>query len=248
MTTLLRAEVLKLRTTRTFAAVAGAAVATSLLIAGLTSALMEPTEETVLLDVFSSDTSGIFILLLAIVGITGEWRHRTIAGALLAAPDRRRFLAAKALAFAVVGLVASLVISGAVAVLGYAILSGRGLPTPSVADVAWQAVRLALLAATGGALGVALGALVRNQAAAVVAVLLAALVVEPVLIALVPEVARFGPFAALPTGALGLSAEEAALPPGIDLLPAGLAALALLAWIAGALAAASALLRRRDLE
>ena len=53
-----------------------------------------------LVDVFTSDTSSLFILILAIVGITGEWRHRTITSSLLAAPDRVRFLAAKTLAFA----------------------------------------------------------------------------------------------------------------------------------------------------
>ncbi len=247
MTALLRAEVLKIRTTRTFLAQAGAAVATSLLLTGLTAALMEPTEESVLLDVFSSDTSGIFVFLLAVIGITGEWRHRTIAGSLLAAPDRRRFLAAKTLAFAAVGLALSVAVSTAVAVVGYAFLSARGLPVPAVADVATQGVRLALLAAIGGGFGVALGGLVKNQAGAVVAVLLAALLIEPVLIALIPEVARFGPFAALPTAALGLSATEAGLP-DVDLLAPGLAWPALVAWVAAAFAAASELLRRRDLE
>ena len=55
------------------------------------------------MEVFASDTSSLFILMLAIVGITGEWRHRTITSSLLAAPDRLRFLAAKTLAFAAAG-------------------------------------------------------------------------------------------------------------------------------------------------
>ena len=50
-------------------------------------------------------------MILAIVGITGEWRHRTITSSLLAAPDRIRFLAAKTLAFAAAGAVLSLSIS-----------------------------------------------------------------------------------------------------------------------------------------
>jgi hypothetical protein len=98
MRALLRAELLKLTTTRTFVALAGAAVGTSLVICALVALLTEPTRDSVLTDVFTTDTSGLFIVVLAIIGITGEWRHRTITSSLLAAPDRVRFLAAKTLA------------------------------------------------------------------------------------------------------------------------------------------------------
>ena len=98
MTALLHAELLKLRTTRTFAALTAIAVGISLLIATLVSVLTEPSKASVLFDVFASDTSGFFILVLAVVGISGEWRHRTITSSLLAAPDRLRFLTSKTLA------------------------------------------------------------------------------------------------------------------------------------------------------
>ena len=103
MTALLRAELLKLRTTRTFVALTAAAVGTSLLITVLVGLLTEPTQDEVLSDVFTSDTSSLFILDPRGVGITGEWRHRTITSSLLAAPDRLRFLAAKTVAFAAAG-------------------------------------------------------------------------------------------------------------------------------------------------
>ena len=115
MTRLLEAELIKLRTTRTFAALAGVAVAISLLITVLVAILTEPSQDEVLTDVFNSDVSGLFILILAVLGITGEWRHRTITSSLLAAPDRLRFLAAKTLAFAAAGVVLSLLIAVAVA-------------------------------------------------------------------------------------------------------------------------------------
>ena len=138
VTALLEAELLKLRTTRTFVALAAIAVATSVLIAGLTSLLSEPTEKSVLTDVFTSDTSSLFILILAIVGITGEWRHRTITSSLLAAPDRLRFLAAKTLAFAAAGLILSLLIAIAVSITGFAVLSARDLPVPEAGELAAQ--------------------------------------------------------------------------------------------------------------
>ena len=72
MTALLQAELLKLRTTRTFIAFAGLAVGTSLLIAGLVCLLTEPTQDSVLTDVFTADTSSLFIIILAVVGISGD--------------------------------------------------------------------------------------------------------------------------------------------------------------------------------
>ena len=247
MTALLRAELLKLRTTRTFVAIAALAVGTSTLIAVLVAILTDPTRESVLVDVFASDTSSFFILLLAVVGISGEWRHRTITSSLLAAPDRRRFLTAKAVAFATAGLALSLLIAAAVTVTGAATLTLRDLPLPSAAELAGQFGRNALLAAMLGAFGVAIGALVRNQIVAVVTVLATMFVVEPVLVALAPAVGRFGPFGALSVAAAGIPAEDAGMD-GVRLLSTGPAVLLLLAWIAVAFAAASTLLQRRDLE
>ena len=83
----------------------------------------EPTQENVLTEVFLSDVSSLFIMILAIVGISGEWRHRTITSSLLAAPDRLRFLAAKMLAFAIAGMVLSALVSIAVTIAGFAIIA-----------------------------------------------------------------------------------------------------------------------------
>ena len=106
---LLRAELIKLRTTRTFIALTGAAVGTSVLITVLVGVDHRADRATrCSRDVFTSDTSGLFILILAVIGITGEWRHHTITSSLLASPDRIRFLAAKTIAFAVAGLVLSM--------------------------------------------------------------------------------------------------------------------------------------------
>jgi ABC-2 type transport system permease protein len=247
MRPLLRAELIKLRTTRTFAGLAGVAIGTSLLLAGLVSLLTEPTKDSVLVDVYASDTSGLFIVVLAVLGVAGEWRHRTITSSLLAAPDRIRFLAAKTLAFAAAGAFLSLLIMIAVAILGTAILTVRDLPLPDAGELAAQVARSALLAALLGALGVGVGALVRNQVVAVVGLLVFWFLVEPTLLSLVPEVGRFGPFVALSTGASGIPAEDAGLGE-VDLLDPALAALALLAWIGAAFAAGYALLRRRDVH
>jgi hypothetical protein len=140
----------------------------------------DPQLEDVVTDIFANDMSSVFILTLAVIGITGEWRHRTITGALLAAPDRLRFLAAKAVAFAGAGLVISLLISAAVTVVGLVFVGVRDLPGPAAGELGEYVMRSAGLAALGGAFGVALGALVRNQVGAIVGVLVATFILEPV--------------------------------------------------------------------
>jgi ABC-2 type transport system permease protein len=247
MKPLLRAELIKLSTTRTFAALAGAAIAISLIITVLVAVLTEPTEDSVLVDVFASDLSAFFIFMLAVIGIAGEWRHRTITSSLLAAPDRLRFLAAKALAFAAAGAVLSVMVSLAIAIVGTAVVSARGLPLPEAGELAELLGRNALVATLVGALGVGLGALVRNQVVAVVGVLVLGFMVEPMVITLVPEVGRFGPFSALPTSLSGIPADDAGLGE-VDLLAPGLAALTMMAWIGAAFAAGYTLLRGRDVH
>jgi hypothetical protein len=247
MSDLLRSELIKLRTTRTFAALAGVALATSLLLVLLTSLLSEPTEESVLVDVYTNDTSSLFILILAIVGISGEWRHRTITSSLLAAPARVRFLAAKTLAFAAAGVALSLAISLTSAVVGTAILSARDLPLPAADDVVVQIGRNAIVAALLGALGVGIGALVRNQPTAIVAVLLLSFVIEPAVIGVLPDYGRFGPFVALPLGVQGIGGGSVGLD-DVDVVALVPATIAMFAWIAAFFAAAAALLQRRDVE
>jgi ABC-2 type transport system permease protein len=247
MSALLQAELIKLRTTRTFLALTVVALATSLLIVTLVTLLTEPSADTVLTDVFTADTSVLFIMVLAIVGITGEWRHRTITSSLLAAPDRLRFLAAKTLAFGAAGLLLSLTISIVIAIVGMAILSARDLPTPDVGELVVQILRNAEAAALLGAFGVAIGSLVRNQPVAIVGVLVLWLAIEPTVLALAPDVGRFSPFSALSAGVQDIPSEDIGAEDA-DLLSPGLAALGLLAWIGALFAPGYALLQRRDLH
>jgi ABC-type transport system involved in multi-copper enzyme maturation permease subunit len=243
---LLRSELIKLRTTRTFYALAGVAIGLSMLLTTLVAILEEPTQDSVLSDVFTNDLSSIFIMILAIVGITGEWRHRTITSSLLAAPDRLRFLIAKVLAFAAAGTVLSIGISIATAIVGYAILSSRDLPTPELGEWIEQVGRTALVAALLGAFGLALGSLIRNQPTAIVAVLILGFVIEPTLIALLPEVGRYTT-GVLTTAIQGIDPEDAGLSE-TDPPSAGVALAAMLVWIGVPFAAGAALLKTRDVE
>jgi ABC-2 type transport system permease protein len=248
VTTLLKTELLKLRTTRTFVALTAAAVFTSLLIVVLVVLLSDPTEESVLTDVFTSDTSSLFIAILAVIGITGEWRHHTITSSILAMPDRLRFLTAKTLAFAAAGIVLSILISIAIGIVGYILLTVRDLPTPGLGDVLEQFARNVLISGLLAAFGVGIGAIVRNQVVAIVGLLVWAFLVEPAVLALAPDVGRFAPFSALPTSIQEIPPDQVGLPEEVELVSAGAAVVLMLAWIGAAFAAGAALLLRRDLD
>ena len=243
MSALLRAELLKLRTTRTFAALVAAALALSLLVVVLTALIEDGLEEEDVRMLFAADFSSLFILLLGVLGMAGEWRHRTITSTILAAPDRLRLLAAKTLSYALAGVVLSLIVTVTIMAVGTLILSGRGEATVGLADLADVLWRNLAVAALLGALGVCIGGLVRNQVVAVIGLLVVAFVLEPTLLGLAPDVGRFAPTSGAPNGVLDVEdgfGED-------DLLAPGVAILVMVAWVGASFAAAAALLKRRDL-
>jgi len=237
MNALLHAELLKLRTTRTFAAVVGTAAVLSLILVGLGAGLGVEKDPHAL---FTNTSITYIIVLLGAIGMTGEWRHRTITGSVLAAPNRLRLLAAKALSYSVAGVVLSVLVTVSTMAVGTLILEIRGEPTlggGGLADVLWRNLAVAALL---GPLGVAVGALVRNQVVTVVSLIAMAAVIEPAVQQVAPHVGRFGPLAGAPGGILGG-------PEAGGLLAPGLALPVLIAWAAIAFAAAAWRLQSRDL-
>ncbi len=244
MTPLLRAELLKLRTTRTFAALVGASLALSLLVVVLVTVLSDNLNERDVRDLFTADFSSLFILLLGVIGMAGEWRHRTISSTVLAAPNRWRLLAAKTLSYAVAGAVLSLIVTVTIMAVGSVILSARGEVTVGLADLMDVLWRNLVVAALLGAFGVCVGALVRNQVVAIVGLLVLAFALEPAVIAVASDVGRFGPTVGAPSGIQEVD-------PGGDssaqVLVPGAALAVMLGWIGAAFASAGAVLQRRDL-
>ncbi len=241
MTQLLKAELLKLRTTRTFVALVGTALLLSLIIVILLTSLVDPVDEEEARQLLLSDASSLFILVLAAIGMTGEWRHRTITGTMLAAPDRARVLLAKVLAYAAAGVLLSLVVTLTSMVVGSIVLSARDQITPNTGDLGGILWRNLVIAAHSGAIGVLIGALVRNQAAAIVGILVWLFLLEPAVLAAASDVGRFGPLIGAP-GGFGTTADTED-----ELLDAVPALLVMLAWLGGLGAAATAVLRTRDL-
>ena len=235
MTALLKAELLKLRTTRTFVAIVGSAGALSLILVVLGAALGKETDPHAL---FTNTAITYIIVMLGAIAMTGEWRHRTITGSVLAAPNRVRMLAAKTVSYAVAGVTLSILVTVPTIIVGELVLAGRGdatLGAGGIADVLWRNLAVAALL---GPIGVCVGALVRNQIVTVVGLVIAAAALEPAVFQAVPEVGRFLPLAGAPGGVLG----------GTDgVLATGPALAVLVAWGLAAFAAAAVNLRRRDL-
>jgi ABC-2 type transport system permease protein len=239
---LLRAELLKLRTTRTFVTLVSVTVVLSLIVVGLTAILTDDFTEESVREMFTFDFSALFILLLGVTGMAGEWRHRTITSSVLAAPDRVRLLVAKLISYAVAGTVLSLIVTVALMALGTVILSLRDVTTLGLADLADVLWRNLVVAALLGAFGVCIGGIVRNQIVAIVGILIFAFALEPALLNLALEVGKFGPTTGAPSGIIGINPVDNG-----ELLSPVVALLVMLGWVGLGFAITATLLRRRDL-
>jgi ABC-2 type transport system permease protein len=200
----LRAEFLKLRTTKTtlglLAAMLGL-VLLSVILHGLglsaTDVAGRSTQLRVLVEGGES-VGAVFAGLLGAMSLTGEVRHGTIRPTFLTTPQRGRVVAAKAVTNMLAGLVFGLIATGVAAGVGTAVLSGRGVTIQlDGGDYALLLTGGAAAGALWAVIGLGLGALIRNQVAAIVSVFVWLLIVENLLVDSVPSVSRFMP------GALG---------------------------------------------
>ena len=247
MTRLIGAEALKLRSTRTFIAVTLGSLALALIV---TTAValggdFEPGTANGRQPLAGAGIVQVFALILGILAVTTEFRHGTITPTLLVTPDRRRLIGAKLAAHVVAGLALGLVSFGAGAAIALTALSARDIPSELtngdvLAIVAGGTAGTALFAAVG----VGLGALLRNQVGAIVAALAWVYALEP-LLGVVPgigdTVKTYG-FGALSSGL----SDTAAADPDADLLGQLPAAGMLAAYAALLLVAGTVTLRRRD--
>ena len=243
MSALLKAELLKLRTTRTFFALIGSGLALSLVLLTLNTLLSDEFTEEQVRAAFAGDFTGLFILLLGAMGMAGEWRHRTITSTVLAAPDRMKLIAAKAISYGIAGVVVSFVVTASLMLVGTIILSSRDLVTldfATLVDIMWRNL---IVAAYFGVIGVAVGAIVRQQVAAIVGLLLFPFMVELPLFGFVPDVAPYAPINGAPSGVVDVSFDDGP----DDFLDPGVAGLVMFGWVTVLLALGAVLLRRRDL-
>lgn len=219
MSALVSSELLKLRTTRTAVGFLVATVLLTLGVGAASFATIEATSEQDLRDALAgAGFVAALLLVLGIVAATGEYRHGTITSSLLASPERVRFLAAKVLAYLLTGASLGLVAMLVTLAVGVPWLSARDQPIELLQTADYFALVGEGVAVAGlcGALGVAVGTLIRNQIAAVVGTLVYLFILDPVLSLVSEDVAKYTPGGGI--SGLGGNAPDYVLDP----LPAGL--------------------------
>jgi ABC-2 type transport system permease protein len=248
VTAQLRAELLKQRSTRTnlalLSAMLGFVVLAVLLHAfALPAEHLETTSEQLTMVVGWGEKLGVlFAGLLGAMSITSEIRHGTIRPTFLVTPRRPRVVAAKVVAGMLFGTGFGLIATAVAVGAGGAALSTRGIENQLDAGAyALLLAGAAAAAALWAAIGVGLGAVVRDQVPALIGICAWLLLVEGLLLGdlfeAVGDVSRFAPGAA----AAAISGQEP------DKLLAPAVALVLLAFYAATAAVAgSVATARRD--
>ncbi len=249
MRSLIAAELLKLRTTRMLAVCVGVlalfAAALPIFNGAVAGHRGEPTLAPSSLADFlhaPAQLTGAAVLLVGLLAAAGEYRHRTIFPARLEEPRTTRLLAAKLITLAAVGLVVGFAIDVVGTGVGAIVLARHHV---AVEPLAHGIPRLALILpaviALQGILGVAIGALLRNTAAAVGVTLVWAFIIEGILPVVTnqPHLTNW-----LPSGAI--REVTSSHTQASQLLPVAAAAV-LLAYTAALVSATAALDRSREI-
>jgi ABC-type transport system involved in multi-copper enzyme maturation permease subunit len=240
--TQIRAELLKIRSTRTTVGIVVGMVALIVLFSLLSGLVSKPPSLSTTEDqrglLSLGSLAGVFSALAGIMLVTSEYRFGTIRPTFLFTPKRSRVIGAKLVAGLLAGIVFGLIGEGLGFAIGIAALRGRGI------NYALDANQTALLlfgtlvgVALWGALGVGLGTIVRNQVGAIIGILAWGFIVENLLFAFVPSVGRFAP-AHAQDALTGLTTDH--------LLPAAAGGAILLAWTAALALVGIVLVRHRD--
>jgi ABC-2 type transport system permease protein len=194
----LHSELLKLRTTRTAAALLLAATAMTLLGTSIEAwstsvdELATETQQRMMLG--AGAVAGFFATLAGLLIVTGEFRYGTIRPTSLFEPRRRVVLAAKLAAAALAGVLFAVVCITLSVGGGLAMLAVRDVEVAlTSSQTLWLVLGTIVSGGLGAMLGVATGTLIRNQVGAIVAVVAYAFLVDATLFATVPSVGRFLP-------------------------------------------------------
>jgi ABC-2 type transport system permease protein len=186
---LVRSELLKIRTTRSWwAYLIVIVLLTGIAVAGDIGSTDSADRGTVDFQLGLIDTVGIAVLIAIILGITiitTEFRHGTVTPTFLASPHREVVIAAKAIAGVVVAVgfvLLSLVVVAAVAVPWLASVDAQSHLGDS--ELATRASQQFLAAALWALMGIAIGSAVHSQVASLVGTLIWIFVGETLLLGL----------------------------------------------------------------
>jgi ABC-2 type transport system permease protein len=243
----LRAELVKLRSTGTGLGLAATMASLVLLVVLLHG--LGPGPENVstgsqqLTMVFGRGEylGALFAALLGALSITSEFRHGTIRPTLLVSPWRGRVIVAKVWASMLIGAALGLAACVLAAGVGTAALSMRGIEVElGVGDYVLLLAGGTAAAALWAAIGVGLGALVRDQVPTLIGICAWLLFVEGLLVGDVADIAAVGRLAP-GAAAAAISGQD----PDTLLAP-GIALVVLALYAAAAAVAGSLVTERRD--
>jgi ABC-type transport system involved in multi-copper enzyme maturation permease subunit len=147
--------------------------------------------------VYANAISGyIFVIILGIMLMAGEYRHGTAVATFLARPKREIVLAAKLGIGAIVGAVFMLISVWASLLAGIIVLAGfENAAAPSSGTFLNLTIAGLISGAILAIIGVAIGALLKSQMLAIVFSLVYLFIIDPLLLVLWTDVAKY-----LPTG------------------------------------------------
>jgi len=247
----LSSELLKLRTTKTFYALVGSSLGLVLAIAVVAAATGDwhtsPTDNPPGIDLLSlAMIAQLFAIVLGILAVTSEFRHGTITPSLLAVPDRMRLMSAKLAVHLVAGIVFGLLTVVGVLLLSSLVFGLRDIDAGlSGSEVVKVGLGTTLAVALYAALGVGVGAVVRNQVGAIVGTLAWIFVVES-LLTIIPGfddvISKFG-LGGVASGLAGI--DQGGDTDMLGQVPAGLM---LLLYTAIFAVVGTVLLKRRDVS
>jgi ABC-2 type transport system permease protein len=188
---LVRGEMIKVRTTRTALGFAAAAVLLVLAVVLITILAGDPTTAQEKKDALNvGGALSVPLLLFGIVGATGEFRHRTIAPAVLISPHRGRLTLARLIAYVFTAALVGVAMVVVALAIGLPLLSGQPGPDLESSDYSAVIGGGILTAMLCCALGVGIGVLVRNQVAGVVGALVWLLILEPLMPLIADDLAK----------------------------------------------------------
>jgi ABC-2 type transport system permease protein len=239
VTALVHGELIKVRTTRTALGFGAAAVLLVLAVVLLSILAGDPVSIDDKRDALNvGGVLSVPLLLFGIVGATGEYRHRTIAPAVLIAPDRARLTVARLVAYVLTAAAVGVAMVAVALAIGVPLLGSQPGPDLASGDFTRVVAGGILTAMLAAAVGVGVGVLVRNQVAGVVGALLWMFILEPLAPLISDGLVKFSLLNAA-AAAGGGTAEDVSFAGGLAVLGA---------WAALFVAAGLLVERRRDVE
>jgi ABC-2 type transport system permease protein len=209
---------------------------------GLTPPLSSATGQHTLFAI-GAGGAGPLVAVLALAGVTGEFRHRTAATTFLATPRRGQVVAAKLITYLLTGAGYALMCVVVNVVIALPWLAAKGIRiTPAGHGNLGVLAAVVASVAVFGMAGAGVGALVHGQLAAVAGMLIYLYVAEP----LVSHIAALHAWTAYLPGVAADGLTQATQT-GVQLLPAWQGGLVFVGWAIAFALAGTFVTTRRDI-